>query len=326
MFDAIYLEKDDAGFRASLRRLDESSLPPADVTLAVEYSTINYKDALAITKGAPIVRRWPMVAGIDGAGVVEASDSASLRVGDRVVLNGWGVGESHFGCLAGKARLRGEWLVPLPPSLSTRQAAAIGTAGYTARLCVLALERHGLAPDSGEVLVTGAAGGVGSIAVALLGTLGYRVIASTGRVDEAPYLKALGAHSVIDRAELSQPGRPLAKERWIGVVDAVGSHTLANACAATRYGGVVTACGLAQGMDFPATVAPFILRAVKLIGVESVTVPLPLRLEAWGRLARDLDVAKLDAITSAIGLGEVIARAPDVLAGKVRGRLVVKTG
>jgi len=326
MFDAIYLEKDDAGFRASLRRLDESSLPPADVTLAVEYSTINYKDALAITNSAPVVRRFPMVAGIDGAGVIEHSDHPGVRAGDRVVLNGWGVGESHFGCLAGKARLRGEWLVPLPPSLSTRQAAAIGTAGYTARLCVLALERHGLAPDSGEVLVTGAAGGVGSIAVALLGTLGYRVIASTGRVDEAPYLKALGAHSVIDRAELSQPGRPLAKERWIGVVDAVGSHTLANACAATRYGGVVTACGLAQGMDFPATVAPFILRAVKLIGVESVTVPLPLRLEAWGRLARDLDVAKLDAITSAIGLGEVIARAPDVLAGKVRGRLVVKTG
>jgi acrylyl-CoA reductase (NADPH) len=323
MFDAIYLEKDDAGFRASLRALDESALPTADVTLRVEYSTINYKDALAITNASPVVRRFPMVAGIDGVGIVEHSDHPGVHAGERVILNGWGVGENHFGCLAGKARLRGEWLVPLPPALSTRQAAAIGTAGYTAMLCVLALERHGVGPDSGEVLVTGAAGGVGSIAVALLGSLGYRVIASTGRLEETAYLKALGAQAVIDRAELSQPGRPLAKERWTGVVDSVGSHTLASACAATRYGGVVTACGLAQGMDFPATVAPFILRAVKLIGVESVTVPRPLRLEAWQRLARDLDIGKLDAITAGIGLTQVIARAPDVLAGRVRGRLVV---
>ncbi len=323
MFKAIHLTQPDGGFEARVADLDEKDLPEGDVTLRVEYSTVNFKDALAITNRSPIVRRWPMVAGIDGAGVVEASAHPDWKPGDRAILTGWGVGESHWGCLAQKARLRGEWLVKPPEGLTTRQAMAIGTAGFTAMLCVLALERHGVKPPSGEVLVTGAAGGVGSIAVAILAKLGYRVSASTGRTAEAAYLTGLGAAEVIDRATLSQPGKPLQKERWAGVVDAVGSHTLANACAQTRANGTVAACGLAQGMDFPVTVAPFILRGVTLAGVNSVLVPLAERREAWRRLALDLDPAKLAAMSSEIGLAEALAIAPEVLAGRVRGRLVV---
>ena len=293
------------------------------MVVRVAHSTINYKDGLAIANKSPVVRKWPMVPGIDGAGVVESSSHAGFKAGDRVVLNGWGVGETHWGCLAGKARLKGDWLVPLPANLSTRQAMAIGTAGYTAMLCVMALEAQGVKPADGEVLVTGAAGGVGSVAVALLSSLGYRVAASTGRAAEADYLKGLGAAEIIDRNTLSAPGKPLQKERWAGVVDAVGSHTLANALAQTRYRGVVAACGLAQGMDLPASVAPFILRGVKLIGVDSVMCPMPDRRAAWQRLARDLDLAKLDAMTQGIGLQAALQAAPQILAGQVRGRLVV---
>ena len=323
MFKAIYLEKSDAGFTARLAELEPSALPAGDVTVRVEYSTINYKDGLALTNRSPIVRQWPMVPGIDFAGVVDHSTDSRFRPGDRVVLNGWGVGEGHWGGLAQRAQVKGEWLVPLPASLSTRQAMAIGTAGYTAMLCVLALEEQGVRPDAGEILVTGAAGGVGSVAIALLAARGYRVVASTRRTGEAAYLTALGAAEIIDAATLSQPGKPLAKERWAGVIDAVGSHTLVNACAATRYGGTVAACGLAQGMDFPASVAPFILRGVKLIGVVSVMVPLAHRTEAWRRLAADLDPIKLESMTHEIGLADALNAAADVLAGKVRGRLVV---
>ena len=326
MFKALLLEKDDTGFRAGIREIDEASLPEGDVTVAVAHSTLNYKDGLAITNRGPVVRKWPMVAGIDGAGEVIESRHPDWTPGDRVVLNGWGVGEMHWGCLAQRARLKGEWLVPLPAAFSTRQAMAIGTAGYTAMLCVLALERHGVKPGDGEVLVTGATGGVGSVAVALLARLGHRVVAATGKASEADYLRSLGAASVIDRAELAAPGKPLQKERWTAVVDAVGSHTLANACAQTRYGGVVAACGLAQGGDFPATVMPFILRGVTLAGVDSVYAPLPSRREAWQRLARDLDVAKLDAIATEIPLDQAVERAHDLMAGKVRGRIVVSIG
>lgn len=326
MFKALLLEKDDAGFRAGIREIDEASLPEGDVTVAVAHSTLNYKDGLAITNRGPVVRKWPMVAGIDGAGEVIDSRHPDWKPGDRVVLNGWGVGETHWGCLAQRARLKGEWLVPLPAAFSTRQAMAIGTAGYTAMLCVLALERHGVKPGDGEVLVTGATGGVGSVAVALLARLGHRVVAATGKASEADYLRSLGAASVIDRAELAAPGKPLQKERWTAVVDAVGSHTLANACAQTRYGGVVAACGLAQGGDFPATVMPFILRGVTLAGVDSVYAPLPARREAWQRLERDLDVAKLDAIATEIPLDQAVERAHDLMAGKVRGRIVVSIG
>jgi acrylyl-CoA reductase (NADPH) len=330
MFRAILLEKTGDAFSASLRELGDDDLAThagdGDVVLRVEHSTVNYKDGLAIANRSPVVRRWPMVPGIDGAGTVESSTHARFAAGDRVVLNGWGVGESHWGCLAGKARLRGDWLVPLPAALSTRHAMAIGTAGYTAMLCVMALEAQGLASGDGEVLVTGAAGGVGSVAVALLSGLGHRVVASTGRADEADYLRGLGAADVIDRATLSAPGKPLQKERWAGVVDAVGSHTLANACAQTRYRGAVAACGLAQGMDFPSSVAPFILRGVRLIGVDSVMCPMADRLVAWDRLARQLDLGKLDAMTTGIGLADAIARAPEILAGRVRGRLVVDVG
>jgi acrylyl-CoA reductase (NADPH) len=303
--------------------LDESALPEGDVTVRVEYSTVNYKDALAIANKAPVVRKWPMVAGIDGAGVVEASSHPEWKPGDRVILNGWGVGESHWGCLAQKARLRGDWLVRLPQSLSARQAMAIGTAGYTAMLCALALAKQGVAKEQGDILVTGATGGVGSVAVSILSGWGYRVVASTGKAAEAPYLRELGAAEVIDRSELAQPGKPLQKERWAGVVDAVGSHTLANACAQAKYRGVVAACGLAQGMDFPSSVAPFILRGVRLIGIDSVMAPRAEREEAWARLASDLDRGKLDAITTGLALAQAIERAPDVLAGRVRGRLVV---
>jgi len=326
MFNGIVLNKTDAGFDASLRAISDEELDAnagnGDVVVRVEWSTINFKDGLAITNRSPVVRKWPMVPGIDGAGTVESSTHAGFAVGDKVLLNGWGVGETHWGCLAQKARLKGDWLVALPASLTARQAMSIGTAGYTAMLCAMALEREGVARGD-EVLVTGASGGVGSVAVAILSRWGYRVVASTGRANEADYLKSLGAADVVDRKLLSEPGKPLQKERWAGVVDCVGSHTLANACAQTRYRGVVAACGLAQGMDFPATVAPFILRGVRLIGVDSVMCPMPERKAAWQRFATDFDLGRLDVITSEIALSETIARAGDVLAGKVRGRLVV---
>ena len=323
MFKGILLNKTDAGTDAKVADINDSDLPEGDVTLRVDYSTINYKDGLAITGKAPVVRKFPMVPGIDGAGTVEESNSPLWKAGDKVVLNGWGVGEGHWGCLAQKARLKGEWLVALPSGVTTKQAASIGTAGYTAMLCVLGLEKHGVTPDKGEILVTGAAGGVGSVAIALLAKRGYTVVASTGRASETDYLKSLGASEVIDRATLSSPGKPLAKERWAGAVDSVGSHTLANVCASTKYLGVVMACGLAQGMDLPASVAPFILRGVTLVGIDSVMAPMATRLQAWSRLASDLDKTKLDAITTEISLAQAIARAPDILAGQVRGRLVV---
>jgi acrylyl-CoA reductase (NADPH) len=323
-FNAVLLSRDDAGFNARVAALDESSLPDdGDVVISVEYSTLNYKDALAICDRSPIVRKWPMVAGIDGAGVVMSSHHPSWKPGDKVILNGYGVGESHWGCLAQKAKLKGDWLVRLPETFTFKQAMAIGTAGYTAMLCCMALERHGVAKGQGEILVTGASGGVGSIAIAILSSWGYDVVASTGKLDETDYLKALGAREVIDRHTLSAPGKPLQKERWAGVIDSVGSHTLVNACAQTKYRGVVAACGLAQGMDLPGTVAPFILRGVVLAGVDSVYQPMAVRVEAWEKLSRDLDRAKLDALTSEIGLSEAIARAPGILAGQVRGRIAV---
>jgi acrylyl-CoA reductase (NADPH) len=324
MFKALVLEK-NPDFSARVRDVDESFLSEGDVTLDVEYSTINYKDALAITNRSPIVRNWPMIAGIDGAGTVTASQSGLWKAGDQVVLNGFGVGELHKGCIAERARLKGEWLIRRPERFSAKQAMAIGTAGYTAMLCVLALEKHGLRPSDGEVLVTGATGGVGSIAVSVLSKLGYEVVAATGKASEADYLKRLGASAIIDRAELAAPGKPLQKERWAGVVDAVGSHTLANACAQTRYRGAVAACGLAQGADLPATVMPFILRAVALLGVESVMAPLALRERAWSRLAQDLDPAKLDEITTEVPLSAAIEHAQRLMDGKVRGRIAVRT-
>jgi len=324
MFKALVLDKNPE-FNAAVREVGDDFLPEGDVTVAVEYSTLNYKDALAITNRAPIVRSWPMVAGIDGAGTVIESAHGAWKPGDRVVLNGFGVGELHKGCLAQRARLKGDWLVRIPEPFTTRDAMAIGTAGYTAMLCVLALERYGALKPGAEVLVTGATGGVGSIAVALLARLGLQVIAATGKTAEADYLKSLGASGIIDRAELSAPGKPLQKERWSAVVDSVGSHTLANACAQTRYGGAVAACGLAQGSDLPATVMPFILRAVALLGVESVTVALALRQQAWGRLARDLDAKRLEAITTEVPLSKAIEAAGRLMAGQVRGRIVVNT-
>jgi acrylyl-CoA reductase (NADPH) len=325
MFNAILLnKKEDGGTDAQLTQLDDAQLPvDGDVTVRVDFSTINFKDGLAITGKSPVVRKWPMVPGIDGAGEVIASSHPDWKAGDAFILNGWGVGEVHMGCLAQHARLKGDWLIPRPTGMSARTAMAIGTAGYTAMLCAMALQEQGVGKDSGDILVTGASGGVGSVAISILSTLGYRVAASTGKPAEADYLKSLGAVEVIDRAELSAPGKPLQKERWAGVVDSVGSHTLANAVAQTRYGGTVAACGLAQGMDFPASVAPFILRGVKLIGVDSVMAPKEKRVAAWQRLAKDLDPAKLDRITQEIGLSEAIAHAPDILAGKVRGRIVV---
>jgi len=324
MFQGILIEKDEQGYRAALQDIDEASLPEGNVTVRVAYSTLNYKDALAITGKSPVVRKFPMVPGIDLAGTVESSSHPDHKPGDQVVLNGWGVGETHWGGLAGKARLNGDWLVPLPKAFSPAEAMAIGTAGYTAMLCVMALERHGLKPADGEVLVTGAAGGVGSVAVALLAKLGYQVAAVTGRPQEADYLRELGATQVLERAEFASPGKPLAKERWAGAVDTVGSHTLANVCAQTRYRGAVAACGLAGGMDFPATVAPFILRGVTLIGVDSVMCPRPERLQAWQRLARDLDPAKLALATREIALADAIDAAQQLLAGGVRGRLCVR--
>ncbi len=327
MFKAIVLNRDKDQFSGELRNLDDDALrantPDTEVELAVEFSTINYKDGLALTNKGPVVRKWPMVAGIDAAGTVVESADPRFSPGDKVVLNGWGVGETHWGGLAQKARFKADWLVPLPVDLTTRQAMAIGTAGYTAMLCCMALQEQGVEPSSGDVLVTGASGGVGSIAISILAGWGYRVVASTGKAAEADYLKGLGASGVIDRTELSAPGKPLQKERWAGVVDAVGSHTLANACAQTRYGGTVTACGLAQGMDFPATVAPFILRAVRLIGVDSVTCPMARRRMAWQKLAAELDRDKLDAVTREIGLAQSFEVAQSILAGHTRGRVVV---
>ena len=323
MFDAWLLEKGEAGFSARLTQLDESRLPAGDVLVRPEFSTLNYKDGLAFTNRAPVVRTWPMVPGIDGAGVVLESAHPSWKPGDRFVLNGWGVGETHWGCLSGRARLKGDWLVRLPDAFTPRQAMAIGTAGYTAMLCVMALERQGVTPGSGDVLVTGATGGVGSVAIALLSKLGHRVVASSGKSAEAGYLGRLGAAEVIDRAELAAPGKPLQKERWAGVVDAVGSHTLVNALAQTRYGGAVAACGLAQGNDLPGTVLPFILRGVTLAGVDSVMAPRALREQAWSRLARDLDPALLDVMTVEVPLADAAAQAQALMEGKVRGRIVV---
>ena len=324
MFEAILIEKDGGGHRARLSTLGDERLPPGEVTVRVAYSTLNYKDALAITGKSPVVRSFPMVPGIDFAGVVERSDDPAYGVGDSVVLNGWGVGEQHWGGLAGKARVKGGWLVPLQtPPFTPRQAMAIGTAGYTAMLCVLALERHGVAPDRGEVLVTGAAGGVGSVAVAVLSKLGYRVAAVTGRPEEADYLTSLEAKEILDRAQFSQPGRPLSKERWAGAVDVAGGQVLANVCSAMMYRGTVAACGLAGGMSLPATVAPFILRGVTLAGIDSVMCPREERLAAWRRLAEDLDPDRLASITEEIALPDVISAAERLIAGRIRGRIVV---
>ena len=323
MFKAILVEREPAPYRAEVKSLDEAQLPANEVTVRVAYSTLNYKDALAITGKGPVVRQFPLVPGIDLAGTVEQSSNPSIAVGQKVVLNGWGVGESHWGGLGQLARLKADWLIPLPQAFTPRQAMAIGTAGYTAMLCVIALERHGLKPGSGEILVTGAAGGVGSVAVAVLSKLGFKVVAVTGRPAEADFLKSLGAAEILDRAQFASAGKPLAKERWAGAIDVVGSHTLANVCAAVRYGGIVAACGLAAGMDFPATVAPFILRGVTLAGIDSVMRPKPDRIEAWNRLAHDLDIAKLDILTEEIALAQAIERAAALLQGQVRGRVVV---
>jgi acrylyl-CoA reductase (NADPH) len=325
MFNGILIDKDDSGYRVQLTAIDEAQLPAGDVTVRVSHSTLNYKDALAITNKGPIVRKFPMVPGVDLAGTVQASSDPDFKPGDQVLLNGWGVGEGHWGGLAQLARLEGKWLIPLPDAFTASQAMAIGTAGYTAMLAVMALERNGLTPDKGEVLVTGANGGVGSFSIAILAKLGYRVVASTGRLEESGYLKQLGATEIIDRATLSEPGRPLVKERWAGAIDSVGSHTLANICASTRYRGTVAACGLAQGMDFPASVAPFILRGVTLAGIDSVMRPRQDRIDAWARLVTDLDQDKLALITHEIGLSEVIETARRLMDGGVRGRVVVDT-
>jgi acrylyl-CoA reductase (NADPH) len=323
-FKALVLTKGDKTPIANWSELGEADLMEGDVTVRISHSTINYKDGLAITGKAPVVRRWPMIPGIDFAGTVTESGHAGFKAGDDVILNGWGVGETHLGGYAQLARVKGDWLVKKPAVFTPAQTMAIGTAGYTAMLCVLALEKHDVTPASGPVLVTGAAGGVGSVAVALLSKLGYQVTASTGRPEEESYLKSLGATEIINRSELSGTPRPLGKERWAGVVDVVGSATLANAISTTKYGGCVTACGLAQGMDLPASVAPFILRAVTLAGIDSVMAPLQKRSEAWARLAADLDRTKLDALTVTRPLDDVLTLAPDILAGKVRGRVVLE--
>lgn len=325
MFNGILIDKDDSGYHVKLTAIDEAQLPAGDVTVRVSHSTLNYKDALAITNKGPIVRSFPMVPGVDLAGTVQDSSDPDFKPGDQVLLNGWGVGEGHWGGLAQMARLQGKWLIPLPEAFTPAQAMAIGTAGYTAMLAVMALEKNGVTPDKGDVLVTGANGGVGSFSIAILARLGYRVVASTGRVSQSDYLKQLGAADIIDRATLSEPGRPLAKERWAGAIDSVGSHTLANICASTRYWGTVAACGLAQGMDFPASVAPFILRGVTLAGIDSVMRPRQDRIDAWARLATDLDPAALALITHEIGLSEVIETAHRLMDGQVRGRVVVDT-
>ena len=325
-FRAILIRKTDEGPSVGLADFDENDLMDGDVTVRVEWSSVNYKDGLALTGKAPVVRRFPMIPGIDLAGMVEGSDHPDWKPGDRVIVNGWGLGETHLGGYAEKARVKGDWLVPMPPGMTGREAMAIGTAGYTAMLAVLALERHGVMPDSGPVVVTGAAGGVGSVAVAILAKLGYQVIAATGRPAEADYLRRLGAAEIIDRAELTVPVKPLAKERWAGGVDSVGSTPLANVLSMTRYGGAVAACGLAAGMDLPAYVAPFILRAVSLLGIDSVMCPQSVRREAWKRLASDLDRGKLQAITREITLVEVVEAGRAIVDGQVRGRIVVKIG
>ncbi len=325
-FKALVATKGEAGPDLAFTDFAESELMEGDVTVRVTHSTVNYKDGLAITGRAPVIRRWPMIPGIDFAGRVETSEHPEFKPGDLVVLNGWGTGETHLGAYAQKSRVKGDWLVPLPAGLNPDEAMAIGTAGYTAMLCVLALEKQGLKPTEGPVVVTGAAGGVGSVAVALLAKAGWHVIASTGRAEEAEYLKSLGAAEIIDRAELSAPGRPLGKERWIAGVDAVGSHTLANLLSMTKYGGAVAACGLAQGMDLPASVAPFILRGVALLGIDSVMCPKPRRLEAWARLAADLDRDRLALMTTRVPLTDVIETARAIVDGKVRGRVVVEVG
>jgi acrylyl-CoA reductase (NADPH) len=323
-FKAIVVDKMEGGQTVAIRDFDEADLMDGDVTVRITHSTVNYKDGLALTGKAPVVRRFPMIPGIDLAGVVETSAHPDFKPGDQVVLNGWGLGETHLGAYAEKARVKGDWLIPLPRGLSPADAMAIGTAGYTAMLCLLALEHHGLTPDRGPAIVTGASGGVGSVAIAILAKAGWHVIASTGRPQEADYLKRLGAAEIVGREELSGPARPLGKERWAAGIDSVGSHTLANVLSMTKENGAVAACGLAQGMDLPASVAPFILRGVALLGVNSVTAPKPLRIEAWGRLARDLDRDKLAAMTTTIPFDHVIAAGRDILEGRVRGRLVVE--
>lgn len=322
-FKALVVEKDDAGYRATVRDAGDELLGAGEVTVRVAWSTINYKDGLAITGRSPVVRKFPLIAGIDFAGTVEASDDPRFKPGDAVLLNGFGVGETASGGLAQRARVKADWLLPVPAGLTARRAMAIGTAGYTAMLCVQALRRHGVTPGQGEVLVTGANGGVGTVAITLLARLGFRVVASTGRVAEADFLRSLGAAEVLPRETFNAPGKPLAKERFAGVVDSVGSHTLANACAATRYGGAVAACGLAQGMDFPGSVAPFILRGVTLYGIDSVMAPMAVRQAGWSALATDLDLDRLDSLTEEIGLSQAVAAGERILAGQVRGRLVV---
>lgn len=321
---AILVSKDDSGYQAVLTDVPESDLPEGNVIVSVQYSTINYKDGLAITDKSPVVRKFPMVPGIDFVGVVEKSSDERYQVGDQVVLNGWGVGETHWGGYAEKASVNGDWLIPLPGSFKPEQAMAIGTAGYTAMLCVMALEDHGVTPDKGEIVVSGAAGGVGSVAISLLAKLGYSITAITGRPETAGYLRGLGASNIAARDEFSNPGKPFAKERWAGAIDSVGSHTLANICASTRYGGTVAACGLAGGMDLPLTVMPFILRGVTLTGVDSVMAPRARRVEAWNRLAADLDLTKLETIGTEVGLGEVIEKAEQLVNGKIQGRIIVK--
>jgi acrylyl-CoA reductase (NADPH) len=325
-FKAIRIDKADKAQTVALTDFDENDLMDGDVTVRVEWSTVNYKDGLAVTGKAPVVRRFPMIPGIDFVGMVATSTHPEWQPGDRVILNGWGVGEKHLGGYAEKARVSGDWLVPVPSGMTGRETMAIGTAGYTAMLAVMALEHHGVAPGRGPVLVTGAAGGVGSVAITLLAGLGYQVVASTGRVAEADYLKSLGASEVIDRAELSGQVRALGRERWAGGIDTVGSTTLANLLSMTSYGGAVAACGLAGGMDLPASVAPFILRAVSLLGIDSVMCPQPIRREAWKRLASDLDRGKLQAMTTEIALPAVVETGPAIIEGRVRGRIVVKIG
>jgi acrylyl-CoA reductase (NADPH) len=323
MFNGILIEKDEQGYRASVQALTQADLPQGDVLVKVDYSTLNYKDALAITGKGPIVRSFPMVPGIDFAGVVEQSEHADFTPGQRVILNGWGVGEQHWGGLAQYARVKADWLIHAPDGMSNRHAMAIGTAGYTAMLCVIALEKAGIRPDAGDVVVTGANGGVGSFAIAILHKLGYRVVAATGRPDESGYLSRLGASEIIDRATLSAPGKPLQKERWAAGIDSVGSHTLANLCASIKADGAVAACGMAQGLDLPASVAPFILRGVSLLGINSVTRPRSERIHAWNRLATDLPTAIIDSISRDITLGDAMQTAQDLMAGKVQGRVVV---
>ncbi len=324
-FKAIVINRDaEKKQSVAVTELTEADLMDGDVTVSVEYTTVNYKDGLAITGKAPVVRRFPLVPGIDFAGTVLSSSHPDFAIGDKVILNGWGVGETHHGAFARRARVKGDWLIPLPEGLSARDAMAIGTAGYTAMLCVMALERHGITPERGPLVVTGAAGGVGTVATALLSRLGHHVIASTGRPEEADFLRELGAAEIIERAELAGPAKPLAKERWAGGVDAVGSNTLANVLSMTSYGGAVAACGLAGGMDLPGSVAPFILRGVSLLGIDSVMAPKALRLEAWKRLATDLDHGKLAALSRTIGFDEIIDTAKAIVDGKVRGRVVVE--